>query len=200
MVYHPPKQTRAKTTERAFLTALDELLGVNGFSNTSIDEIAEHAGLTRAAFLRRFGSKEQAVIVLFSKYCDQVSRLMLSLHDQISQQPSLHVNLCEMSRQFETVLQQHISSNRAMYEHFQKDLEVHDLTKQIFRQCVDLMRAVQARFLESNSFTASGAWYATQLLVTINYNYLLKAMPALPEDSAARHDLIADLLELALKK
>lgn len=176
------------------------MLRVNGFANTSIDEVAERAGLTRAAFLRRFGTKEQALILLFSKYCDQVSGLMRSFHDQLPEYPNLHFALREMSQQFEAVLQMHMSSNRAMNEQFQQKLEVHDLTKQIFKECVDLMKAVQARFLMAGSYTDAGAWYATQLLVAIDYNYLLRSMPALPEDHATRHNLIADLLELALKR
>lgn len=200
MTYQPPSQSRSRNTERRFLAALDELLRVNGYSNTTIDEVAERAGLTRAAFLKRFGSKEQAVIVLFSKYCEQVSGLMRSLHNQLPNFPNLHFTLREMSQQFEAVLQMHMSSNRAMHEHFQQRLEVHDLTKQIFKQCVGLMKAVQARFHEEGSYTEAGAWYATQLLVTIDYNYLLRAMPALPEDHETRHSLVADLLEVALKR
>ena len=200
MPYSTPTQTRSRNTERKFLVALDELLRVNGYTNTTIDEVADRAGLTRASFLKRFGSKEQAVFLLFSKYCDQVSGLMQSLQNQLSDYPSLHFTLREMSQQFEAVLQMHLASNRAMHEHFQKSLEVHDLTKQIFKQCVELTKAVQAQFLEDGSYTDDGAWYATQLLVTIDYNYLLRAMPALPEDHNKRHDLIADLLEVALKK
>ena len=200
MSYTPPTQARSRNTERRFLAALDELLRVNGYINTTIDEVADRAGLTKAAFLKRFGSKEQAVIVLFSKYCDQVTGLMRSLHNQLSDFPSLHFTLREMSQQFEAVLQMHMSSNRAMHEHFQQRLEVHDLTKKIFKQCVGLMMAVQARFLEEGSYTDAGAWNATQLLVTIDYNYLLRAMPALPEDHESRHDLVADILEVALKR
>ena len=78
MSYTPPTQARSRNTERRFLAALDELLRVNGYINTTIDDIADRAGLTKAAFLKRFGSKEQAVILLFSKYCNQVSGLMRS--------------------------------------------------------------------------------------------------------------------------
>lgn len=200
MSYSPPVQSRARTTERKLLAALDELLRVNGYINTTIDEVAERAGLTRASFLKRFGSKEQAVILLFSKYCHQVSGMMQSMQYNLSDYPNLHFTLREMSQQFEAVLQMHMSSNRAMHEHFQQRLEVHDLTKQIFKRCVELMRAVQAQFLEEGSYTDAGAWYATQLLVTIDYNYLLRAMPAFPEDHGARHNLLADLLEVALNK
>ena len=200
MPYIPPTQSRSRTTERKFLAAFNELLRVNGYSKTTIDEVAKLAGLTRASFLKRFGSKEQALILLFSKYCDHVSATMQSLHNHLSDYPNLHFTLRETSQQFEAVLRVHLSANRAMHEHFQQRLEVHDLTKQIFKRCVELMRAVQAQFLEEGSYTDAGAWYATQLLVTIDYNYLLRAMPAFPEDHGARHNLLADLLEVALNK
>lgn len=200
MTYSPPTQARSKNTERKFLAAFDELMRVNGYTNTSIDDVAERAGLTRAAFLKRFGSKEQAVLVLFSKYCEQIYSLIGSLHKQLPEYPSLHFTLREMSQQFEAVLQMHMSSNRAMHEHFQQRLEAHALTKGIFKQCVELMKAVQLRFLPDGQYTDAGAWYATQLLVTIDYNYLLRAMPALPEDHGLRHDLIAEVLETVLNK
>jgi hypothetical protein len=41
MPYSPPVQSRSRTTERKLLVALDELLRVNGYTNTTIDEVAE---------------------------------------------------------------------------------------------------------------------------------------------------------------
>jgi hypothetical protein len=123
-----------------------------------------------------------------------------SLHNHLSDYPNLHFTLRETYQQFEAVLQVHLSANRAMHEHFQQRLEVHDLTKKIFKQSVELMKAIQTRFLVEESYTDNGAWSAAQLLVTIDYNYLLKAMPAFPKDHDARHNLLVDLLEVALKK
>ena len=200
MNYTAPTQPRSKNTERKFLVALDELLRINGYVNTSIDDVAERAGLTRSAFLKRFGSKEQAVIVLFSKYCNQAMSQMQSFEDCLNEYPSLHFTLREMSQQFEAMLQMHMSANRAMQEHFQRNLEVHNLTKKIFKRSVDLMKAIQRRFLDADTCSDAGAWYAAQVLVTFDYNYLLRAMPAFPEDHHRRHSLIADFLEVALRK
>ena len=200
MPYSAPIQSRSRNTERKFLIALDELLRVKGYSTTTIDDVAGKAGLTKAAFLKRFGSKEQAVIVLFSKYCDEVSGRMRSLQSQLDEYPDIHFTLRKMSQQFEAVLQTHLSSNRSMHEQFQARLKVHELTKGIFKQSVALMKATQDRFLPANSYSDAGAWYAAQLLVTVDYNYLLRAMPAFPEDHQTRHNLIAELIEVALKK
>ena len=200
MPYSKPTQTRSRSSERNFLAAMDEMLRVHGYKNTTIDDVANRAGLTRAAFLKRFGSKEEALFVLFRKYCDQVTGMMRSLQSQLDEYPDIHFTLREMSQQFEAVLQTHMSSNRAMHEQFQGRLEVHELTKGIFKQSVALMKATQAQFLPENSYSDDGAWYAAQLLVTVDYNYLLRAMPAFPEDHQTRHNLIAELLEVTLKK
>lgn len=118
MMYRPPTQARSRSSERKFLIALDDLLRVNGYENTTIDDIADRAGLTRDAFLKRFGSKEQATIVLFARYCDQVMSVMNDFQAQLPQHADLHFVLREMSQQFEAVLQMHLSANRAMNEHF----------------------------------------------------------------------------------
>ena len=76
MPYSKPTQTRSRSSERNFLAAMDEMLCVHGYKNTTIDDVANRAGLTRAAFLKRFGSKEEALFVLFRKYCDQVTGMM----------------------------------------------------------------------------------------------------------------------------
>ena len=67
------QQSRSKLTERKFLRAFDELLRLHGFSQTTVDDVAELSGQTRSSFLKRFGSKQGALEVLFEKYCDDAS-------------------------------------------------------------------------------------------------------------------------------
>jgi hypothetical protein len=45
-----------------------------------------------------------------------------------------------------------------------------------------------------------GAYAAAQLLVSLNFHYVMRAMPALPLDDYQRHTLNAALIALALKK
>jgi AcrR family transcriptional regulator len=194
-----PLQARAKRTERMFLRAFDELLRLQGFSKTTIDDVAHLSGLTRSSFLKRFGSKQGALEVLFKTYCDAASATMRDVVLELEHATKLHSVLVSTSQRYEALLQVHKASNRAMHEHFMKDLEVHDLTKTIFRQSVGMMIHIQHKFLEAGAYTDKGAWAAAQLLVTINYNHMLGAMPALPADYSERHHLIADVLETALK-
>lgn len=200
MAYEPPKQHRAKVTERKFLIAFEELLRLNGFANASIDDIAARAGLNRAAFLSRFGSKEAALLLLFRGYCDQATKAMAEVGETLGEYQSVHKVLFSASVRFEALLQMHLGSNRAMHERFLETLEVHDLTKEIFRQCVEMMSKIQQHFYPSEGHTIAGAMAASQILVTIDYNSVLRAMPALPSDHTARHHLIADILEVSLKR
>ena len=195
-----PIQAREKRTERRFLKAFDELLRIHGFSGTTVDSVAQLSGQTRSAFLKRFGSKQGALEALFAKYCQDASATMRDVVLELDNAPKLHPALVATSQRYEALLQTHKASNRAMHEHFLKDLEVHDLTKGIFRECVEMMLHIQRRFLEEGTFTNKGAWAAAQVLVTVNYNYVLEAMPAFPADYSERHHLIADLLETALKR
>lgn len=195
-----PKQTRSKLTERKFLQAFDELLRLHGFAGTTIDDVATLAGQTRSAFLKRFGSKLGALEVLFEKYCDAASATMRDVVDELGDAAKLQPILVSTSQRYEALLHTHIASNRAMHEHFMKDLEVHDLTKAIFRQSVEMMTHIQRKFLEPGTYTHKGAWAAAQVLVTIDYNYVLEAMPGFPADYSERHHLIADLLQTALRR
>jgi AcrR family transcriptional regulator len=200
--YSPSKpiQARSKRTERRFLKAFDELLRIQGFSGTTIDSVAQLSGQTRSAFLKRFGSKQGALEALFAKYCEAASATMRDIVQELENAPSLHPTLVSTSQRYEALLQTHKSSNRAMHEHFLKDLEVHELTKGIFRECVEMMKHIQKKFLDDGTYTDQGAWAAAQTLVTVNYNYVLEAMPAFPVDYSERHHLIADLLETALRR
>lgn len=78
------------------------------------------------------------------------------------------------------------------------ELEAYDLTKRIFTECVHMMKHIQENFLDKGTY--AGVRSAAQVLVTVNFNYVLEAMPALPIDYTKRHQLIADLVETALRR
>ena len=66
--------------------------------------------------------------------------------------------------------------------------------------CVNLMRLVQGQFLEAKSFSDQGAFAAAQLIITINYNYVLRAMPGLTVNHDDRHRLIGEIVAMGLKR
>lgn len=198
-MYITPKQPRAIETERRFLESMDMLLVSNSYSKLSIEMIAEHAHLQKGAFLNRFGSKKQALFLLFRLYCEEC----YSTINEISQLvPNTTLSLNEMcasvSSQFEQLLIKNFSANRAMYECFAEDLEVHELTKGIFKSCVAMMLGIQNRYGLLNHEAKGNAFAATQLLVTINFNVVMKAMPAMPIEKTKRHKLIGNIIAEAL--
>lgn len=194
-----PQQARAVVTENKFLDAFSRLLETQSFQKTTVDQIALSAGLHRGAFLKRFGSKKGALLALWERYCqlalDESRRLSAMIDSAHSA-----VWVCEeMSQTVERIQTQYFSSNRAMHELFLESLKTDVQTREIFMSAVEIMRGVQKRFLPAGTYSDTGAFAASQLCTSINYNYVLKAMPALPRNPQNRHRLIAESMCLALK-
>ncbi|MDE4147092.1 helix-turn-helix domain containing protein [Phaeobacter gallaeciensis] len=198
-MYKSPKQLRAQETERAFLSVFRQLLAERGFARTSLEDIATRSEQTRSAFLSRFGSKKAALFLLFDEYCAAVSDLMRQISRQVQDLPDAKTCVHLMSASFERRLIDHFASNRAMHELYLEDLQVNERTQRIFMELVELMRLVQRHHLRSEPCTDAGAFSAAQVLVTTNYNYVLKAMPGLARDPSIRHEMIARMVVEALK-
>ena len=199
MPYKKPKQARAIESEKKFLMALDELLREKSFEETSIEEIAGRSSQTKAAFLQRFGSKDQALFLLFERYAGEASALMSKITAAVTPQVPLKDCMYKTSYQFDELLQRHFSANRAMNEYFKKQLDSHELTKKIFVECIQMMQRIQQTH-GIHIETDISARSAAQLLVTLNFDYAMKAMRAFPAEPETRHELIADILALALQK
>ncbi|MGY5309168.1 TetR/AcrR family transcriptional regulator [Nocardia gipuzkoensis] len=55
----PPRAERQQLTRQRLLAAATEFVLTHGYTATSIDRIAEHAGCTRGTFFAHFGHKQQ---------------------------------------------------------------------------------------------------------------------------------------------
>lgn len=198
-MYTPPQQQRAIESERRFLESMNALLKSTSYSKLSIEMIAAHSHLHKGAFLNRFGSKKQALFLLFKQYCDDCNCRIDQMNRSV---PHANLSLSELcmniSATFEELLVKHFSSNRAMYECFAEELEVHELTKSIFKRTVAMMISIQKHYKFIRTDSHENAFAATQLLVTINFNSVMKAMPGLPIDSIKRHRLIGKMISEAL--
>ncbi len=198
-MYTPPRQSRAQLTEQRFLKAFDELLLKKSFTTTTIQDIAEHAGLDKGAFLKRFGNKKQALLLMYGAYCTEVYATLNGMKTELPSY-STALDFClTLSTRYEALLTQNFSSNRAMNEIYLEELQVDPLTKGIFMAGVELLEQAQAHFGDTLGGSKAGAFAAAQLALTVNYNYALKAMPALPADNAQRQALIARLMVEALR-
>lgn len=185
-------------SESRFLNAFEQLLRHRSYSATTIQDIADQAGLHKGAFLKRFGTKRAALMELFERYCAVLSEATVHAHAQVGRHEQLHDLVFELSQTLEALQRQHFSVNRAMHEFFMEELAVAPQTKRIFKELVGLMQAIQSHYLKDQSCTLAGTYAAAQLMVTLNYNYVLQAMPAFPEDPKQRHALVAHLVIRAL--
>jgi AcrR family transcriptional regulator len=198
--YKKPLQPRAIATEEKFLQALNDLLQSKSFGQITTQNIAAQAQLTRSAFIKRFGSKKQALLILWQQYCDECAVAMQSFIGSLPTKTAPLEEVCsEISATLEQLQLKHFAANRAINEHFMEDLEVAEPTKIVFLASVEMMRCVQKRFLLGTGASDMGAFAAAQISLTINYNYTIKAMPALPKDPAIRHRLIGIHIANSLK-
>lgn len=199
MPHHKPVQTRAIDTERRFLDALADCLQSRSFDATTVDAIAETAQLHRGAFLKRFGSKRAALDALYSRYCLKALAEIDRIASNLEALGTAEAACLEASMALERIQIEDFGVNRAMHELFIKDLKTDPQTQRIFLAAVDLMKQIQRRFLPAGSCPDVGAFAATQLLTSLNYYQVIKAMPALPREQATRHGLIAACMLNALK-
>jgi AcrR family transcriptional regulator len=199
-IYIGPKQARAKITEQKFLDALQALLMVKSLSLLTIDEIADQAKLTRSAFLKRFGTKNQALLVLYERYCNKVMVAIEEIAANLDECKDAVEACYRISKRAEALQLADFSANRAMHELFMEQLVIAPQTKALFTQCCVLMKEVQTRLLPPCTGTTTGVFAAAQLLFTINYNHVLKAMPGLPRDPETRHRMIANIVSAALRQ
>ena len=93
---------------------------------------------------------------------------------------------------------QDFSANRAMFQYFEEELQANPITKMVFMECVDLMVRIRKKFLHIDSERDTCDFSAAQLLITLNYNYVLRAMPGFPADHTQRHKLIGQLTSIIL--
>ncbi len=199
MTYKKPSQARAQQTESRLLNAYAELLVKHSYHDTTVSAIAHKAAISHGAFMARFGSKRQALSRLFGLFCDDVYRVL----DRLSKTPpikgaSLLDYLITVSNEYEALVKHHWGANRAMHEVFLKEGVIDDQTKSIFRATVQALHPIFCDILQHDVPTER-SFAAVQLLVTLNYNHVLGAMPGLPDESMARHTLIAKTMAAALQ-
>jgi AcrR family transcriptional regulator len=118
MKYTKPKQERSRRTEQKSLEAFTTLILKNGFARTTLDDIAISSWQTLAAFIKRFGSKEQALLLLYSRYCDEVLQTLERFLASLDQAANIEDILRRMSQQFEVLLTNHFAANHTKHDFF----------------------------------------------------------------------------------
>lgn len=200
MTFTPPKQDRSRQSTDAFLDALEACLNTTGMTRTTIEQVAERAQLGRAAFLRRFGSKREAVLVLYDRYADQCVAELDRMCTAVCNYSSAEAFLTSLYDATEQMQLAHFGLNLAMTQDFADELETAAGTKRVFYAFLAIMEQVQDRFLPPEAKSAEGRFAASQLIITLSLNYTLRAMPGLPRDAGRRHALMGQIAWLALRQ
>ncbi|HCY99383.1 MAG: hypothetical protein A3D16_20020 [Rhodobacterales bacterium RIFCSPHIGHO2_02_FULL_62_130] len=200
MNFSPPKQDRSRLTTDAYLDALEACLNVTGMTRTTIEQVATRAGLGRGAFIRRFGSKRQAVLVLYDRYAGVCVEELEAQLKKAATCTAPETFLAELYAATECMHGIHFGLNMAMLQDFADELATADGTKRVFRAFVSVMAALQSRFLPSAAISPEGRYAASQLIVTTSLNYVLRAMPGMPRDADRRHALMGRIAWLALSQ
>lgn len=66
--HRPPKQERSRETLERILTAAESLLDGRPFAEISVDDIVNHADVSRSSFYARFENKDALLPLLYERY------------------------------------------------------------------------------------------------------------------------------------
>lgn len=199
MPYQAPKQTRARETQKRILEAFGALLLSHSYHDTTVNMIAEAASVSHGAFMSRFGSKRAALSQLFELFCKDVYQSLNRLRtDSASPKINLDGFAVSASRQYEQLVMEHWGANRAMHELFLKEGAIDEQTKGIFKETVQVFHPIFSQLAE-RKISLEGTFSAVQFMVTLNYNYVLGAMPGLPPNPDDRHQLISKTMLAAIE-
>ena len=194
-MYVEPKQPRAIASEAKFLAALSELLLETSYHNVTVADIAERAALSSGAFVTRFGTKRAALDRLFQEFCTDVYDALdasLPAGDEATES-----TLLLLSENYESLVMKHWGANRAMHEVFLVEEQIDLQTRGIFKATIALFVLLFAS--PTDNPTPGQMFAAVQLLVTLNSNFCLGAMPGLPSISADRHRIISRAIHCAMR-
>src|SRR6266446_8338311 len=72
-----PQQERSRRKREALLISALALFAERGYEQTSIEDIAHHAGVAVGSFYQHFASKRQILLVLMDRLLQEASMLTL---------------------------------------------------------------------------------------------------------------------------
>lgn len=93
----PASCDRAATTRRLLLDAALDLFSTLGFSQTSVQQIVDQAGVTKGAFYHHFESKQQVLLLLHDQFLDdELARCQAIVEQRLSSEESLRRIIVEL--------------------------------------------------------------------------------------------------------
>lgn len=199
--YNKPIQPRAIETEKKFKESARKLFEERGSLVTTIDEIAEQALLHRGAFLKRFGSKDGVKTALYRDYFEDVERRMKCYRAMLyaARFRTLEEAFFFASTSVEEVQLLHLSVTRIMYEDFSIEFAEKKTARSHFCRAVRLVSETDSYFSPNGKKDKASVRAAAQLIVTLNFEYVVAALDGFPRNKVLRHQMISSLAGFLLK-
>jgi len=124
-----PQQERSRRKREALLMSALALFAERGYEQTSIEDIAHHAGVAVGSFYQHFASKRQILLVLMDRLLQEAS--MLTLEARSAALPDIRDGIARLIRQTFTVDWAYAGAYRAWHEAAVRDRELLELHQQI---------------------------------------------------------------------
>jgi AcrR family transcriptional regulator len=200
--YRRPVQSRAIETERRFKDSARILFEEQGSFLTTIDEIAGNAMLHRGALLKRFGSKDGLKLSLYIDYFEDAEERISDYRHRLLEARfrDLDHALFFASKSIEETQVIHLSVTRLMYEDFSVEFSEKRAARSLFCRAVRLVNETYSYFNPDRTHNRIGARACTQLIVTLNFEYVVKALDGFPQDAELRHRMISSAASMLLKE
>lgn len=185
-------QRRAAKTRLSLKTAFIEAITEQGYSKTSIIEVATRANSSVGAFQNHFGTKKSALELFWYEYCEAVMCELQGLESDHLQRDNFEVLefLNDISVSASRLQNENLGLNQAMNLHFINDRELHSKTREIMERVVAVIfRVVSCR--TDHKISPMSAQISAQILITLNLNYALGGARLMPASPYERHRAIA---------
>src|SRR5216684_918943 len=129
VIHPPPQQERSRRKRDALLQSALALFAERGYEQTSIEDIAHHAGVAVGSFYQHFASKRQILLVLMDRLLQEAS--MLTLEAKSAALPDIRDGIARLVRQALQVDWAYAGASRAWREATVGDRELRALHQQI---------------------------------------------------------------------
>ncbi len=125
----PPRQERSRRKRDALLQSALALFSERGYEQTSIEDIAHHAGVAVGSFYQHFASKRQILLVLMDQLLQEAS--MLTFEAKSADLHDIRDGIAHLVRQALQVDWAYAGAYRAWREAAVRDRELQALYQQI---------------------------------------------------------------------
>ena len=141
--FRPPQQTRSRETLDRILDAAERVLDEKSFTEATLAEIMERAGVTVGAFYRRFPDKDALLHLLDERFFREMQARADELLDPNHWQgASISEILSEFARTAVNVYTARRGVARSLFLRARVDPVIQATARQVNARCIDRLRAL----------------------------------------------------------